>query len=114
MVAKETLKLLIALAANEDFGLALMNIRAAFLQGNLLDRDIFMKPLSDQRVDGYLWKLKKPLYGLDDASRKFLLKFKETLKSLGLKVMIGHEAFYYLHEEGELKGVVLMHVDDLI
>ena len=29
-------------------------------------------------------------------------------------VMIGDEAFYYLHEERELKGVVLTHVDDLI
>ena len=63
-----------------------------------------MKPRKDKRMDGYLWKLKKPLYGFDDASRKFWLKLKHTLKNLGLKVMIGDEAFYYLHEEGELKG----------
>ena len=113
-VTKESLKILIALAVNKDFGLALMDIRADFLQGNLLDRDIFMKPLSDQRMDGYLWELKKPFYGLDDASRKFWLKLKQTLKSMGLKVIIADDAIYYLHEEGELKGVVLTHVEDLI
>ena len=31
---------------------------------------------------------------------------------MGLRVMIGDEAFYYLHEDGELKGAVLTHVDD--
>ena len=31
-----------------------------------------------------------------------------------MKVLIGDETFYYLHEEGELKGVVLTHVDNLI
>ena len=31
---------------------------------------------------------------------------------MGLKVMDGDEAFYYLHEDGNLKGAVLMHVDD--
>ena len=61
-----------------------------------------------------IWKLKKPLYGLDDASRKFWLRVKEVLKKIGLKVMEGDEAFYYLHEEGELQGAVLTHVDDLI
>ena len=55
---------------------------------------------------------KKPLYGLDDTSRKFWLKVKEIFSELGLKVMDGNKAFYYLHEEGELKGAVQTHVDN--
>ena len=31
---------------------------------------------------------------------------------MGFKVMAGDEAFYFLHEDGILKGAVLMHVDD--
>ena len=65
----------------------------------ILDRDGYMKPPEDQRVEGYVWKLKKPLYGLDDASRKFWLKLKDTLVSVGLKIMPGDESFYYLQEE---------------
>ena len=43
-------------------------------------------------------EVKKPLYGLDDASRKFWLKLRDTLITPGLKVMPGDEAFYYAHE----------------
>ena len=64
-----------------------MDIGAPFLQAKTLDRDIFIKPPKDQRVEGYVWKLKKPLCGLDDASRKFWLRLRYTLVSIGLKVM---------------------------
>ena len=64
-------------------------------------------------IEGYVWRLRKPLYGLDDASKKFWLKLKETLVALGLKVMPGYEAIFYMHERGELMGAVLTHVDDL-
>ena len=53
-----------------------------------------------------------PLYGLDDASRKFWLRAKEVLKKVGLKVMEGDEAFYYLHRDGKLIRAVVTHVDD--
>ena len=43
-------------------------------------------------------EVKKPLYGLDDASRKFWLKLKDRLIALGLKVMPDDEALYYAHE----------------
>ena len=31
---------------------------------------------------------------------------------MGLKIMDGDEAFYFLHEEGHLRGAVLTHVDN--
>ena len=46
-VAKKSLKLLIALAGNEEFELASMGIRAAFLQDKTLDREVFMRPLEN-------------------------------------------------------------------
>ena len=39
-------------------------------------------------------------------------RVKEVLLKIGMKVMEGDEAFYYLHEEGVLKGMVITHVDD--
>ena len=54
-----------------------------------------MKPPEDIRKPGRIWKLLQPLYGLDDASRKFWLKVKETLTELGLRTVPGDEAFYY-------------------
>merc|ERR1712089_64630 len=63
-------------------------------------------------MGGVIWKLLKPLYGLDDASRKFCLKVKETLQELGLKTLPGDDAFYYENINGELMGLNLSHVDD--
>ena len=54
MVAEESLKLLIALEENKDFEMASMDIRVAFLQAKILDRDVFARPPQDQRVEGYL------------------------------------------------------------
>ena len=42
---KENFKLLMAVATNEGFKLASVDIRAAFLQAKILDRDIFLEPL---------------------------------------------------------------------
>ena len=52
------------------------------------------------------------MYGLDDASRKFYLKVKETLQELGLKTIPGDEAFYYENRNGKLMRMNLSHVDD--
>ena len=41
-----------------------------------------------------------------------MVEGKNTLVALGLKIMPKDKAFYYLHEQGELQGAVLTHVDD--
>merc|ERR1712115_116660 len=72
--AKESFKLLMALSANFNFKIVSMDIRAAFLQAKTLYREVFVRPPKDQEKEGVIWKLLKPLYGLDDTSRKFYLK----------------------------------------
>lgn len=62
---------------------------------------------------GCIWKLRKPLYGLDNTSRKFWLCVKDVfLCELGLKSVHGDEAFYYSNVEGSVQGAILIHVDD--
>ena len=112
--AKESFKLLMALSANFNFKIVSMDIRAAFLQAKTLDREVFVRPPTDQEEEGVIWKLLKPLYGLDDASRKFYLKVRETLNNLGLKTLPGDDAVYYQHKDGKLIGMILSHVDDFM
>ena len=101
------------IAANEGFELKKIDIRAAFLQANPLDRDVFMKPPKDIRKEGIIWKLKRPLYGLNDASRKFWLRMKNIFKEIGLVKLDGDEAVYYkCNEDGKLEGMISTHVDD--
>ena len=91
------MKLFFSIAANEGFSLRSVDIRAAFLQAKGLEREIFLLPPKDVQKEGMLWKLKKPLYGLNDASRKFWLRVKEVFGKFGLKKLIGDEALYYKH-----------------
>ena len=69
--SRDSFKLMMAVAANEGFELSSIDICAAFLQAKVLDREVLVKPPDDVRKSGIVWWLKKPLYGLDDASRKF-------------------------------------------
>ena len=49
---------------------------------------------------------------MDDASRKFWLRIRKIFTDFGMKTVEGDEAFYYLHDGHNLKGMVLSHVDD--
>ena len=53
-VSKESFKILMAISANENFKLALVDIRAAFLQSRTLDRDVFMLPPADIKKPGII------------------------------------------------------------
>ena len=83
--AKESFKLLVALAANQNFRVVSMDIRAAFLQAKKLDREVFVRPPDDIKKEGKIWKLLKQLYRLDDASRKILFKGKENVTGIGIE-----------------------------
>ena len=63
--------MLVAVAANSGFKLASVDIRAAFLHSKVLDREVFIEHPIDVKNQECISKLRKPIYGLDDASRKF-------------------------------------------
>merc|ERR1712101_34810 len=110
--AKESFKLIIALSANYNFKIVSVDIRAAFLQAKTLDREAYVKPPKDQEKEGIIWKLLKPLFGLDDASRKVYLKVRETLRNFNLNTLPGDDAVYFQHINGNLIGMILSNVDE--
>ena len=67
-VSKESFKLLVTVAAYENFKLDSVDIQSDFLQAKTLDHEIYALPLQDVRKDGVAWRLLGPLYGLDYAS----------------------------------------------
>ena len=88
-VLRESNKLFTAVAANGGFHVVTVDIRAAFLRSKALNRDVYVVPPIDIAQQGILWKLKKPLYGLNDASRRFWLILKEFFKQENLKTLPG-------------------------
>ena len=59
-----------------------------------------------------MWKLNKPMYGLDDSERKFYLKIKEILKNMEFNEMIKDSAFFYMRKAGNLVAMISCHVND--
>ena len=82
---RESMKMFFGIAANKQFELRSIDIRAAFLQAKILDREVYLEPPKDVKKEGKIWKLKKPLYGLNDASRKFWLRVKKVFEEIGMK-----------------------------
>ena len=68
--AKSSLRLALAITANEDWkNFETLDIKAAFLQGRKIEREIYLKPPEELKLEGKLWKLRKTAYGLIDAAR---------------------------------------------
>ena len=73
---KDSLKLALAITANEGFDLVSADIKSAFLQGKTLERKVFVVPPTEAKQNGKLWLLEKGAYGLVDGSRLFYLQIK--------------------------------------
>ena len=87
----------------------------AFLQGAAPDRDAFVRPPKECRVEGRIWKMLKRAYGFVDASRGFYLELDKVLLELGCEAISLDQAMYvYRKHDGSLSGMILTHVDDFI
>ena len=114
-VNKTNIKLFYLIAVHKKWKIRTADVKAAFLQGTDLDREVYLRPPKERRIPGVLWKMVKRAYGFVDASRGFYLELEETLKQLGCKVSKFDPALYYFFDEkNELKGMICTHVDDLM
>ncbi|KAE8723075.1 PLAC8 family protein [Hibiscus syriacus] len=101
--------------ANKDWNLWQMDVKNAFLHGEL-DREIYMtQPMGFQSQDHpeYVCKLRKALYGLKQAPRAWYGKIAEFLTKSGYSVTPADSSLFVKANEGKL-AIVLVYVDDLI
>ena len=112
-VSKQSLRIQFTMAAQNNWKMHSADVTAAFLQAKPLDRKIFVRPVQEAGHQGMLWSLKRPMYGLDDSGRQWYLTLSEFLQSRQCRKLDTDWAVYYLHVEGELHGIVTIHVDDL-
>ena len=113
---KQSLRLVFATAASHNWEIKSIDIKAAFLQGNILERDVYILPPEDLREDGKVWKLKRCIYGLCDAPRSWYKRLESELtgKLQGIRSKYDKALFYWLDKEGHFRGVMALHVDDFV
>lgn len=111
--SRESLSLTLSILSMKGWKCWAIDIKTAFLQGNPLNRDVYLQPPREFN-SGMVWKLKKAVYGLNEASRCWYNRVKDEFLKAGLSNSKYDEALFYLKTDNQLQGVVGIHVDDFI
>lgn len=83
---KSSLSLFFTIASSQKWTVKTTDIKSAFRQGKDLERDVFLTPPKEAGVQpGKIWKLRRCLYGLNDAARQFYKSVVEVIRSCGCK-----------------------------
>jgi hypothetical protein len=106
-----SIRLLLALAARYDWEIHQMDVKSAFLNGEL-DEEIYLRPPPGYKAaPNTVWRLKKALYGLKQASREWYKTFLSELKTLGFtRIQADHCVFYKKIDGHDL--IIAVYVDD--
>ena len=113
-VDRHSVKLAISVAANEKWRVRTMDVSAAFLQGRRINRVVHVEPPKEFKTAGRVWRLRKGLYGLREASRLWFEELSADLENRGGQKMLGDEAVFLFFRNEKLVGIVCVHVDDII
>jgi Reverse transcriptase (RNA-dependent DNA polymerase) len=89
-----------------------MDVKTAFLNGDL-NEEIFMNLPPGFRRPNVVWKLKKGLYGLKQASREWYKKICTEFEILNLKRCHTDHGIFQLSKDGVLV-IIAIYVDDLL
>ena len=111
--SRETVRLVLAIAVSKGWLPHSLDVKAAFLQGDPIERDVFLRP-PREFSNGKLWKLKKTVYGLCDAARAWYLRVKGELCKLGMTPSRYDSAIFSWKHGGNLEGFVCVYVDDFL
>ena len=114
-VTKEVLRMFLTICSSNNWKEKSMDVTAAFLQSDNMERNVYLKPPKQAKCgENVLWKLKKCVYGLNDAARKWYFTIKGFLLKMGCQQLKTDPAAFYCYQKEELVGIFLMHVDDFL
>jgi hypothetical protein len=112
----ESLRLLLALAALENWEIHQMDVKSAFLNG-VLNEEIYMEQPQGFITTGQenkVCRLKKAIYGLKQASRTWNQQFHGVLSELGFERTYSDAGIYVRHQhKGDSLLIVVLYVDDI-
>ena len=69
--SKDNMRLLLAVSLARGWVIHSLDVKAAFLQGREIERDVYIKTPKEANSNKPIWRLRKVVYGLCDASRSW-------------------------------------------
>ncbi|CAI7837169.1 unnamed protein product [Closterium sp. NIES-53] len=111
-----TLRVLLHVAAQRDYELHSLNFSTAFLQGSLHEEIWLCRPLgfTESFLAGTQWSLRRPVYVLRQAPRKWHDTVRMTLATLGFAPSIANPSLFLRTDTWLPLFYVLVHIDDLV
>ena len=115
----ESHNLLFSWAASNKLVLKTADISNAYFQSEQLDRLLLLKPPKGgvpdpDYADGETMILARvPIYGTQDAGRKFWQRFRKVIIANKFRECKIAKAMYVIEVDGDIKAMLITHVDDL-
>ena len=111
----QSLRTLLALANEEELHIHQMDVKNAFLNGEIQE-DVYMEQpefLVKKGEEHKVWKLNKALYGLKQAPRAWNMRLDDFLKEKGFEKSLNDTAIY-VKGEGGSRVILAIYVDDIL
>ncbi|GJY66167.1 zinc finger, CCHC-type containing protein [Tanacetum coccineum] len=111
-----TIRLLLALAAIHNLVIHQMDVKTAFLNGDL-DEEVYMKQPEGFVMPGNehkVCKLVKSLYGLKQAPKQWHQKFDEVVLSSGFHLNQSDKCVYSKFDNSGKGVIICLYVDDML
>nr|XP_039255142.1 uncharacterized protein LOC120332004 [Styela clava] len=90
---KDSLRTVIAIVQQKRWQLKCIDIKTAFLQGEELKRNVYLMPPKETNCkEGIIWKLRKCVYGLTNASLKWYDRVRNFMLENGCKTTLADPA----------------------
>ena len=110
-----SIRMLVALAAHYDWELHHMDVKSAYLNGDL-DEEIYMEQPEGAAIPGkqdYVCRLRKSLYGLKQAGRTWHHKINRALQQRGF-IPLESDHCVYVRKQNTSIIIIALYVDDLL
>jgi hypothetical protein len=111
----KSIRIIVAIAMYFDYEIWQMDVKTAFLNGNL-DEDVYMiqpEGFVDPTNAGKVCKLHKSIYGLKQASWSWNIHFDKVVKGF-VFIQNEEEACVYKKESGSSVAFLILYVDDIL
>ena len=116
MAKLNTVRVLLSLAVDQDWPLYQLDVKNAFLNGDL-EEEVYMTippGLENRSNNRQVCKLKKSLYGLKQSPRAWFDRFARTVIANGYQQCQADRTLFVKSKPGGKMAILIVYVDDII
>jgi hypothetical protein len=108
-----SVRTLIAVAAARSWKISQMDVKNAFLNGDLQEEVYMQPPPGVEAPSGHVCRLRKALYGLKQAPRAWFERFSSVVCAAGFSPS-DHDPALFIHTSESGRTLLLLYVDDML